>query len=167
MTRHRLSISAVVLLTISTTSAQVASHAPTQFSASQKTTSQPTKQPIGKPVVRVNGAVLTDIDLQREMFTIFPYARQHNGKIPPEMEPGIRSGAMKMIIFEELVYQEAQRRKMTVSAERLNRAEADFRKQFATPQEYQQFLKVEFNGSEPLLREKIRRSLLIEQLLKT
>ena len=70
----------------------------------------------GKPVARVNGAVLTDRDLQREMFAIFPYARQHNGNVPQEMEPQIRQGAMQMIIFEELLYQEAQRRKITVSA---------------------------------------------------
>jgi parvulin-like peptidyl-prolyl isomerase len=71
-----------------------------------------------------------------------------------------------MIVFEELVYQEALRRKMTVSPERLNSAEADFRKQFATPQEYQQFLNTEFQGSQQLMREKIKRSLLIDQLLK-
>jgi parvulin-like peptidyl-prolyl isomerase len=159
--KHRNAI-AIVLLTVSAASAQVASHAPSQFSTPQKTVSQPT----GKAVARVNGAVLTDRDLQTEMFTMFPYARQHNGNIPAEMEPDIRRGALKMIIFEELVYQEAQRRKMTVSPERLSRAEADFRKQFATPEEYQQFLKAEFQGSEQQLREKIKRSLLIDQLLK-
>ena len=109
--KYLLSICAVVLLTIFTASAQVASHAPTQLVAPQKTTSQPS----GKPVARVNGTVLTDRDLQREMFTMFPYALQHNGNIPPEMEPQIRSGALKMIVFEELVYQDAVRRKMTVS----------------------------------------------------
>jgi peptidyl-prolyl cis-trans isomerase SurA len=81
------------------------------------------------------------------------------------MEPDIRAGALKMIIFEELVYQEAERRKMTVTGERLSRAEADFRKQFATPEEYQQLLKTEFQGSERRLREKIKRSLLINDLL--
>ena len=121
----------------------------------------------GKAVARVNGAVLTDRDLQREMFTIFPYARQHNGNVPQEMEPQIRQGALQMIIFEELVYQEAQRRHMTISAERLNRAEADFRRQFATPEEYKAFVQAECNGSEQVVREKIRRSLLIEALLKT
>src|ERR1017187_6278944 len=161
--KYRLPICAIALLTVTAASAQVASHAPSQFSTPQKTVRQPT----GKPVARVNGAVLTDRDLQTEMFTMFPYARQHNGNIPAEMEPGIRRGALKMIIFEELVYQEAQRRKMTVSPERLSRAEADFRKQFATPEEYQQFLKTEFQGSQQQLREKIKRSLLIEQLLKT
>jgi len=114
----------------------------------------------------VNGTVLTDRDLQREMFTMFPYAQQHNGDIPPELLPGIRAGAMKMLVFEELVYQEALRRKMTVAPDRLNHAEVEFRRQFATPQEYQQFLNAEFQGSQQLLRDKIKRSLLIDQLLK-
>jgi peptidyl-prolyl cis-trans isomerase SurA len=160
--KYPVAISAIVLLTISVTTAQVASHAPTQVSVQQKKANQPT----GKPVARVNGTVLTDRDLQLEMFTMFPYARQHNGNIPPELESGIRAGAMKMIVFEELVYQDAVRRKMTIAPDRLNHAEADFRKQFATPQEYQQFLNTEFQGSAQLLREKIKRSLLIDQLLK-
>jgi parvulin-like peptidyl-prolyl isomerase len=122
-------------------------------------------QALGKPVARVNGAVLTDRDLLREMYAIFPYARQHNGGFPKEMEAGIRSGAMQMIVFEELVYQEARRRKMTVGPVKMQRAEADFRKQFATAEQYQEFVKAEFNGSEQVVREKIRRSLLIDALL--
>jgi parvulin-like peptidyl-prolyl isomerase len=121
---------------------------------------------VGKPVARVNGSVLTDADLLREEYSIFPYARQHNG-IPKELEPGIRSGAMQMIVFEELVYQEAQRRKMTVPSAKLQRAEADFRAQFSTPEEFNSLLQSEFHGSRQLLDEKIRRSLLIEAFLKT
>jgi peptidyl-prolyl cis-trans isomerase SurA len=151
-----------LLMTGLTAAAQVASHAPTTVLA-QKPASAP---PVGNPVARVNGAVLTDRDLQREMFTIFPYARQHGGKVPPELEPGIRQGALRMIVFEELVYQEAERRKMTIPAERLKQAEAEFRKQFATPDEYNVFLQSEFRGSEQALRQQIRRSLLIEKLLK-
>jgi peptidyl-prolyl cis-trans isomerase C len=117
-------------------------------------------------VARVNGAVLTERDLQREMMTIFPYARQHGGKVPQELEAGIRKGALEMIIFEELVYQEAQRRKMSVPATQLRGAEADFRKQFSTPDEYRAFLQAEFQGSESGLQQQIRRSLLIDQLLK-
>jgi peptidyl-prolyl cis-trans isomerase SurA len=99
------------------------------------------------------------------MFTIFPYARTHNG-FPKEMEAGIRDGAMKMIIFEELVYQEAKRRKMTVPPAELAHAQAEFRQQFSSSNEYQQFLQAEFHGSEPILRAKIERSLLIDKLLK-
>lgn len=154
-------IGALLLLSLSLP-AQVASHAPTVG----VTAKAPSPQPAGQPVARVNGAVLTDRDLQREIFTIFPYARQHGGNVPKELEPSIRQGALQMIIFEELVYQEAERRKMTIAPERLSRAEADFRKQFPTPADYNTYLQTEFQGSQTAVREKIRRSLLIEQLLK-
>lgn len=148
---------------------QVASHAPTAAAnpASANTpTREPSRQVMGKPVARVNGTVLTDQDLVREMYTIFPYARQHSGGFPVTIEPQIRQGAMEMIVFEELVYQEAQRRKMAIPLARTNRAEAEFKKQFSSVTEFQQFLRVEFNGSQQLFRQKINRSLLIQDLLK-
>jgi parvulin-like peptidyl-prolyl isomerase len=166
--KYKLPIYALVLLALSTASAQVASHAPTALSQPATPGTPVAAKPVtGKPVARVNGAVLTDVDLQREMFTIFPYARQHNGNVPQEMEPQIRNGAMQMIIFEELVYQEAQRRHITISADQMNRAEADFRKQFPNAADYNNFVKTEFNGSQQAVNEKIRRSLMIEALLKT
>jgi len=119
-----------------------------------------------RPVARVNGTVLTNADLVREEYSIFPYARQHGGALPKELEPQIRDGAMKMIVFEELVYQEALQRKMAVPVARMQRAEADFHKQFATPEEFNALLQSEFHGSIPALRDKIRRSLLIEAFLK-
>jgi peptidyl-prolyl cis-trans isomerase SurA len=119
-----------------------------------------------KAVARVNGAVLTDRDLLREMYTIFPYAQQHNG-FPKAQEASIRQGALEMIIFEELVYQEAVRLKVVIPAEKINRAEAEFKKQFKSPDEYQAYMTAEMQGSEAKLRKQIRRSMLIEQLLKT
>ena len=116
--------------------AQVASHAPVVIQASSDTSVS--LQPVGRPLVRVNGAVLTDRDLLREMFTIFPYARVHNG-FPKPLEADIRNGAMQMIIFEELVYQEAQRRHMTVPPADLARAQAEFDHAAAT-RTYQQLL---------------------------
>src|SRR5208282_805909 len=120
-----------------------------------------------KPVARVNGTVLTDRDLQREMYTLFPYAAQHNGQVPPELAPQIRKGALQMIVFEELLYQEALRRQLTIPPAKLQTAETDFKSQFSTPNEYRQFLAQEFAGSEKALHEKIRRSLLIDAMLKT
>ncbi len=123
-------------------------------------------QSLARAVARVNGAVLTDVDLLREMYAIFPYAKQHNGTFPREMEPDIRRGALKMIEFEELVYQEAKRRHMTIAPERLATAEKQFRDHFPSGQDYQQFLRLETSGSVAVLRTKIARSLLIEDLLK-
>jgi parvulin-like peptidyl-prolyl isomerase len=170
----RLSVALCVVLTSGL--AQVASHAPTLGSTSGKTVvatasapapsgSAASMQVTDKAVARVNDTVLTDRDLLREMLAMFPYARQHNG-FPKSQEAEIRKGALQMIEFEELVYQEAERRKLTVPAARLSRAEADFRKQFSSQNDFEQYLKTECKGSRQLLRQKIRRSLLIEKLLK-
>ena len=163
--KYRLLIVAVLLAGISVCSAQVASHASALKTPVASTPASTAEAKI-QPVARVNGAVLTQMDLLREMYAIFPYARQHNG-FPKDMEKDIRRGAMDMMIFEELLYQEAKHRNMTVPPERLERAVVAFRKQFPTQAAYQQHLKTELNGSKQAMREKIRRSLLIEQILKT
>jgi hypothetical protein len=161
-----------VLVLASLCGAQVvASHAPTLVApkpANSTATMSPTPAPAspGNPVARVNGSVLTDEDLMREIEAIFPYAKIHNG-MPKDMAPEMRKGALDMIIFEELLYQQALREKRTVAPERLQRAEAEFRKQFASEQEYNQVVQKEVHGSKQLLHEKIRRSLLIEEMLRT
>ena len=126
--RHKFLIWSVLLVLAASARAQVASHAPTLVAPKPAAPSATptssgkfamvTLSAVGKPVVRVNGSVLTDNDLLREEYTIFPYARQHNG-LPKAFAAQIRDGAMKMMVFEELVYQEAQRRKMTVPAEKV------------------------------------------------
>ena len=152
----------IALMVVNTARAQVPSHTPTYVPDAFSATT--TFQPTGKPLVRVNGVVLTDRDLLREMLAMFPYARIHNG-FPKEMEPDIRAGAMKMIVFEELVYQEAKRRGMTIPPAQLPQALVQFRQQFHSPQEYQQFLQSEFHGSQKMLQAKVARSLLIDKLL--
>jgi len=166
---HKLSIGVIFSLVPVLSHAQVASHAPTAFKTApvQKVTAPLAPHSSAKAVARVNGSILTDADLLREEYAIFPYARQHNGRIPKELAPQIRNGALKMIIFEELVYQEAQRRKLTVPAAKFQHAQADFRKQFATPDEFNAFVQSEFQGSQQSLDDKIRRSLLIDALLQS
>jgi PPIC-type PPIASE domain/SurA-like N-terminal domain len=172
MGHRRMAIGAAMLLVALSCGAQVvASHTPTLTSPAAKISGA--AMPVrtlppgsGNPVARVNGAVLTDRDLMREIETIFPYAKIHNG-LPKDMEPEMRKGALEMIIFEELLYQDALRQKRTVAPERLKQAEAEFRKQFASEQEFNQVMQNEVHGSMQLMRDKIRRSLLIEDMLKT
>jgi PPIC-type PPIASE domain len=166
MMKYKLATFSVLMLAFAAAGAQVASHTPTVFK--QQSPQNPSMVALtsdNRPVARVNGSVLTDADLVREEYSIFPYARLHNG-LPKSLAPEIREGALKMIIFEELVYQEALRRKMTVPATRMQRAEAEFRAQFATPDEFNEVLKNDFHGSRQALQEKIRRSLLIDALMK-
>jgi len=161
-----LVVFALLLAAAVNASSQVSSHAPTSPAKSNSAPASSVFNVSDKPVAKVNGAVLTDRDLLREMLQIFPYASQHNG-FPKDQEAGIRQGALQMIIFEELVYQEAERRKLTVSPQVLNQSELDFKKQFHSAQEYQQYLSTEMGGSEQTVRNKIKRSLLIEQVLKS
>lgn len=163
----KISVPGLFLLLVAGLAAgQVASHAPALKPAPQAPASDvmPLVATL-KPVARVNGTVLTQTDLVREEYAIFPYARQHNG-LPKELEPEIRQGAMRMMVFEELVYQEAVRRKMTISVARMQQSENEFRKTFNNPEDYNAFMQSEFHGSQTLLDEKIRRSLLIDALLR-
>lgn len=157
----RFKLSSVLLLSAAAATAQVASHAPTLPGKPAPVVSAPAD----KPVVRVNGTVLTDRDLLRQMMNIFPYARQHGGHFPKELAPEIRRQAMQQMEFEELVYQEAVRRGMTVAPAKLARAMTEFKKQFDSEAEYQQYLKLEQGGKIERLREKVRRAILIDQVL--
>jgi peptidyl-prolyl cis-trans isomerase SurA len=161
--KYQFSVCAVLVAALSPLSAQLAtSHTP-QNSFSDTSTAMRAE---GKPVARVNGTQLTDRDLMATMYTMFPYARQHNGAVPQGMEKDIRAGAMKMMIFEELCYQEAQHRQMTVPPAKLQKAENDFVHQFQSPQQFQQYVQAEYHGSRALLNTKIKRSLLIDAFLK-
>jgi peptidyl-prolyl cis-trans isomerase SurA len=163
-----LCIWTVISLALSCASGQMApSHASTAVAkqAAPAPIPQTGIQVTGKTVVLVNGAALTDRDLVREMFALFPYAKLHNG-FPKAQEPEIRRGAMEMIIFEELVYQDAVRRKMTIAPERVSKEERKFKQQFGTQAEFNQYLQAEMSGSEAKLRQQIKRSLLIESVLK-
>jgi parvulin-like peptidyl-prolyl isomerase len=117
-----------------------------------------------KPAVRVNGRFLTEADVVRQMYKIFPYASQHGG-FPQSMEADIRKSAIEMIVFEELLYQEAKRIQLPIAPEKLSKAETEFRKELGSSA-YEQFLRAECQGSKQVLREKIRRSLLIEKMLE-
>ena len=176
--RYRFQIAGLVLcafVAVGADAQMVASHAPTSAAASasfpeaakavQSGADASALQVTGKAVVKVNGAELTDRDLLREMFALFPYAKQHGG-FPKKQEAEIRQGAMQMIIFEELVYQEAVRRKMTIAPARVTREENNFKSQFPSQAEFNEYLKTELGGSEAKLRQMIKRSLLIDAMLK-
>ena len=162
--KYQVSACAVLLMALSPVSAQLAtSHTPQQYSSPGEATAP--MQAVGKPVARVNGTVLTDRDFRNTIYTMFPYVRQHNGALPKGMESDIRAGAMKMMVFEELCYQQALRRKMTVPPQKLRKAEADFIGRFNNPREFQGYLQQEYGGSRELLSSQIKRSLLIDEFL--
>ena len=160
----KLRIGILILAATTTSQAQMVSHG-TANSGANSATTVVTAGAVARPVVRVNGTVLTDRDLVREMMNVFPYAKQHGGRFPKDSEAKIRQTAIKNIEFEELAYQAALKQGMTVSLAKLDKAVKDFRAQFENEAQYQEFLKVEQKGSAQDLRKSIRRSLLIDQYL--
>ncbi len=115
--KHRFQIAGLVLfafvlsafMAVSAGAQMVASHAPTSAAASSPSFPEAAKAVnsgadasslivTGKAVVKVNGAELTDRDLLREMFALFPYAKLHGG-FPKKQEAEIRQGALQMIVF--------------------------------------------------------------------
>lgn len=169
--KHRLLLCATVLLALSSSYGQLmSSHAPTGISPLPKAKVATNEGGVmmrvtGKPVARVNGVVLTDRELLSEMYAIFPYARVHKG-FPKAEEPAIRRGALQMLIFEEEVYQEARRQRLSITKAELKAAKKQFMTQFPGPREYQAFLRQEMDGSEAKLDHQIERSLLIDRFLK-
>lgn len=163
--RYPLTISTVILVALSTVApAQVASHAATLKTPLAATLVAPVSPE--QPVAKVNGSVLTQRDLLREMYTIFPYARVHNG-FPIGQEAQIRKGALDMIVFEELVYQEAQKRSIPISAQTVSSGVRSYKAQFSSQEQYQAYLVDECQGSEKILRQRVKRSLLIDHMLRT
>jgi peptidyl-prolyl cis-trans isomerase C len=155
----KLVTSAIILLTLA-----VGAAAQQPLPAKQTTA---TAAPSGKIIARVNGVALTDRDLLRQMEIDFPYAKQHGGRVPPQLEKDIKRSALSTIEFEELLYQEAQRRKLTVPPAKLAAAERDFKKQFPTTSDFKNYLYAEHQGSIEILRAKIKRAILIDQLLQS
>src|SRR5437868_12349848 len=101
--------------------AQVASHASTTVKPATAVVS-------GNPVARVNQTMLTERDLVRQISINFPYTQQHGGKLPKGKEAEIRAQALHDIEFEELVYQDALRRGMTITPAKLRNGIEQFKK---------------------------------------
>lgn len=157
--KSRLCTIAVVLATITVSAQQP------QLATSHRPVKSKTAAVAAKPALRVNGAVLTEVDVVRQMYAIFPYAQQHGG-VPKDLEPEIRRGAVEMLVFEELLYQEAKRQGRMVSEEKVTRGVATIRRNLGGKAPFDEYLKTECNGSMQVLKEKIRRSFLIETMLK-
>jgi parvulin-like peptidyl-prolyl isomerase len=152
----------IPLLCAITAAAQLPpSHAPTVAAASAPPWSA------AMPVARVNDTILTDRDLMRQMINDFPYAKQHGNRFPKELEAEIRANALREIEFEELIYQEALRRKLSVSPSRLAQATREFKNQFPSAAEFQEYLRLEQGGSLERLRSRIERAILVDQVLTT
>jgi len=121
-------------------------------------------KPANSVVARVNGSEITQRDLQREMQRLFPFAGMHGGRVPGEYGAEVRRRALDQIVFEELVFQEAKRRKMVVPASEFNDILNQAKGRFRSKTEYGAYAVQEY-GSVQGFENQLRRGILIALLM--
>jgi peptidyl-prolyl cis-trans isomerase SurA len=115
-------------------------------------------------VARVNGAGLSQRDLQHEMQNLFPYAEVHKGRVPGQYNADVRQKALQQIIFDELVHQEAKRRKMGITAATFEDIMRQAKSRFPSKTEFESYAVQEY-GSVRGFENQIRRAILIAMLV--
>jgi parvulin-like peptidyl-prolyl isomerase len=113
-----------------------------------------------RAVVTVNGAVITERDVQEQMPRLFPYYSMHGGKVPDKYYPEIREKAIQQLITDELEYQEAKRLGITVAPAIQQSVIRQARERFQTRAAYEEFGKEQY-GSVQEFEKRIRRATVI------
>jgi len=138
---------------------------PANAAAASNRTGTPGPTPL-TPVARVNGAMLTEAQLDQEMQRLFPYFSIHGGRIPPGAEPELRKRAMHDLVLHELVYQEARRRQLVVPPLQWQKRLRKIQQGFRSRQAYEEAATQQF-GSVAAYEKSLRRTVLVEQLWDT
>jgi peptidyl-prolyl cis-trans isomerase SurA len=81
----------------------------------------PSSPEMKKPIARVNGVAITAFDVFEQTQRIFPYYQMHGGKVPEKYQDEIRKKAIEQLVSEELIYQDARRKGITVSSAEMQR----------------------------------------------
>jgi len=115
------------------------------------------------PVARVNGATLTEAQLNQEVQRLFPYYAIHGGRVPAGAEADLRKKAMHDLVLHELVYQEARRRHLAVPPEKWQKRLSKIQRRYPTRQAYEEAAIKQF-GSVAAYEKSLRRAMLVEQL---
>ena len=108
----------------------------------------------------VNGVAITERDTQEQMIRLFPYYSMHGGKVPDRYYGEIREKAIQQLINDELEYQAARRRGMTVAPAVQQSVLRQARERFPTRAAYEAFGKEQY-GSVQEFERRIRRATLI------
>jgi hypothetical protein len=115
-------------------------------------------------VARVNGVAVTETAVQREMQKLFPFAGVHGNRIPGNYSVEIRRQAIQQAVWEELLHQEALRRKLVAPAAMLKDLLSQAQGRFPSRAAYEAYATREFGGVRSF-EQHLRRGLLIAVLL--
>jgi peptidyl-prolyl cis-trans isomerase C len=121
--------------------------------------------PTGK-AAEVNGVVITQEDVNRQMFALEQQILSTQGKaIRPDMVPGVRNQILNDLIGKELLYQESQEQKMAVEEKTVNEKVESLKKQFPSEKVFQDEMR-QMSLTEGTLRSHIKKDLAVQQLVE-
>lgn len=112
---------------------------------------------------KVNGVEITMYDLVREMNKVSPKYLKEGEKVPPQTTATIKKEALDNLIFNELAVQEAVKRGVTVSPDKVNEVVKLMKEQMGTREAYQEYLD-NLGTTEEGLKKRIERSHLLEMI---
>jgi parvulin-like peptidyl-prolyl isomerase len=135
---------------------------PSRAAVASEGAGEPVKPPLTQ-IVRVNGVVLTEAQLDQEMQRLFPYYSIHGGRVPAGAEAEIRQKAIHELVLHELVYQEARRRNLQIPPLKWQKRLQQIRQEFPSRQAYEAAATKEY-GSVAAYERALRRVMLVEQL---
>ena len=124
---------------------------------------QETRPPTDK-VAMVNDAVITQAELDSQMNTVVDRLKA-SGRLPDVSQlDQIRTQVLENLIARELLYQESQKRHITISQETVNEQLVNLKAQFPNEAEFNTAL-TRMNLTEASIKEKLERDLSLKKLI--
>ena len=97
-------------------------------------------KPTSDSVAVVNGQSISRIKFEREFQIYMQRLKTQGMPVVPESEPALRMQLLNDLIGMELLYQESQKKGITVSAEQVDNVVADIKKRYADPAAFRKVL---------------------------
>jgi parvulin-like peptidyl-prolyl isomerase len=125
------------------------------------------EKPAGGKAASVNGVVITEEDVNRQMFVLEQHLMSTQGTaIRPDMIPVLRQKMLDELIEQELLYQESQRQGLEVDDDAVNDEIGELKKKF--PNDEEAFLDGmgQMNLSEESLKLQMKKNLSVKNLVE-
>jgi peptidyl-prolyl cis-trans isomerase C len=119
---------------------------------------------IKDPVALVNGIKISKKEYEREINLQLQTASQQGRQIPEAMLPKIKADILNNLIDRELLYQESQKKNITVNAEEVNNQIKTIKDRFADQTEFEKTI-TEMGLSEADIKSEIEHNMAIRDLI--
>ena len=136
------------------------------FAFAGATASADEQKPHGGEAASVNGVVITDEEVNRQMFILEQHLLSTQGTaIRPDMVPQLRSKILDDLIDKELLYQEAEKQKIVVEEKAVSDRMDELKKNFPSEKVFRDEMG-QMNFTEESLKTQIKKELTVQHLVE-